>query len=744
MKNSKVTTVFPIIVLLLCLLLSGCQNAPQNQAAQITAVRQPNGQSTGVITCSSLKAHTDAFINNPKKQYYDHVPDIALAAEQKEIAAFLIHEPVARARFAENTAVTYLPNLLTDNSYAAASSTSTDRPQNILVSLVYKFGRSFIQGNRWQMVLSGLWVTLLISILSALFGTLFGFCLFLVRRSSYHIAAKLAAVFIHLIQGIPVIVLLMLLYYVVFTNPSTNGIFVAVVGFSINFGVYVSEMIRTGFSAVDTGQREAAAALGFGRMKTFTKIIAPQAARHVMPVYKSGFISMVKMTSVVGYIAIQDLTKVGDIIRSHTHDALFPLLATAIIYFLLVWGLTLLLGVIETNFDPKHRRNILKGIQTDIRFTEQPMVAVLSPSAKPVIAVSGLKKEYQNITPISNVNAQIYGGKVISIIGPSGTGKSTLLRCLNRLETPTNGEIQVLGQNMSNAKTAQLNAARRKMGMVFQNSNLFPHLTVIENIMLAPVEILGNARQAAYERGMQLLQSVGLAEKAANYPDQLSRGQKQRAAIARTLAMQPQIVLFDEPTTALDPTMAGEVLAVLRSLAQKGLTMLIVTHEMKFAKDVSTRVFYMDEGVIYEAGTPQQIFDAPKTEKCRAFVRQLKTYHACIASKSFDFIRISAELDTFARKHLLSARQLLKFQQIFEGLCISMILHSLPERGWVLTFDAACSEDGSQCACVLRWDGIPFNPLAQADELSVILAISETESSKYNYQDTCNSITIQF
>lgn len=217
---------------------------------------------------------------------------------------------------------------------------------------------------------------------------------------------------------------------------------------------------------------------------------------------------------------------------------------------------------------------------------------------EPIITVSHLKKVYSNVTPLKDVSTKICKGEVISIIGPSGTGKSTLLRCLNRLETPTDGQIQVFGTEVTNAKTAELNAVRRHMGMVFQSFNLFAHLTVIENIMLGPVELLGCTRQQAYAQGMQLLRSVGLAEKALNYPDELSGGQKQRVAIARTLGMQPEIVLFDEPTSALDPTMVGEVLSVIRNLANQGLTMLIVTHEMKFARDVSSRVFYMDEGII--------------------------------------------------------------------------------------------------------------------------------------------------
>ena len=238
---------------------------------------------------------------------------------------------------------------------------------------------------------------------------------------------------------------------------------------------------------------------------------------------------------------------------------------------------------------------------------------------------------------------------------------------------------------------------------------------------------------------------MGLAEKALNYPDELSGGQKQRVAIARTLAMEPEIVLFDEPTSALDPTMVGEVLSVIRNLASQGLTMLIVTHEMKFARDVSTRVFYMDQGVIYEEGTPEQIFEHPTTGRCKAFVHRLKTFHAEIASREFDFLGTASEIDAFARKHLLGADQSLKFQQIFEELCVTVILPTLPpEGGWTMSFDAACREDGSQCEAVIRWAGAAFDPLTQGEEMSIKLALAKTKDSRWSADDGVNIVTILF
>ena len=611
-------------------------------------------------------------------------------------------------------------------------------------SLTDSFYRNFIQENRWKMVLSGLAVTAVISVFSALFGTALGFGLCMVRRSRNRLASGLAAAFIRLIQGVPVLVLLMVLFYVVFARTRLDGVAVAIAAFSINFGVYVSEMIRTGISAVDAGQWEAASALGFGRVKTFTKVIAPQAARHILPVYRGEFISMVKMTSVVGYIAVQDLTKASDLIRSRTLDAFLPLIVTAAIYFLLAWALTAVLGVMERRIDPKRRRRELKGIQTTGARQETERPPERTAETGPVIQISHLKKAYPNVTPLKDVNAEIRSGEVISIIGPSGTGKSTLLRCLNRLETPTDGSVVVFGQELTTAKAARLGAVRRRMGMVFQSFNLFAHLTIIENIMLGPVELLGCSRQEAYDRGMELLRKVGLGEKALNYPDELSGGQRQRAAIARTLAMGPEIVLFDEPTSALDPTMVGEVLAVIRGLATQGLTMLIVTHEMKFARDVSTRVFYMDQGVIYEDGTPEQVFGHPKTDRCQAFVLRLKTYRCEITTRDFDFIGAASDIDSFARRQLLSAQQSLKFQQIFEELCVACILPHLPEGSCHVHFGAMCSEDGSECRAVISWPGEAFDPIRQGDELSVKLALSRTQDHSYEYADGNNTVTVLF
>ena len=349
-----------------------------------------------------------------------------------------------------------------------------------------------------------------------------------------------------------------------------------------------------------------------------------------------------------------------------------------------------------------------------------------------MISIQHLQKAYPGVTPLRDVNAEIDKGEVISIIGPSGTGKSTFLRCLNLLETPTAGQILVDGENIT-AKGADIAGLRRKMGMVFQSFNLFSHLTVIENIMLGPVHLLRLPRQDAYDQGLRLLETVGLAEKALNYPDELSGGQKQRVAITRALAMKPEILLFDEPTSALDPTMVGEVLAVIRALAREGLTMMIVTHEMKFAQDVSTRIFYMDEGGIYEDGPPEQIFNQPRKERTRAFVRRLKTVERQIVAPGFDFIEVSTALEEFGRRQLLSQRQINSLQLLFEELCVQTLLRQEPAP-YPLSFSATVSELDGAVEATIAYGGPAFDPFGElATELPVKLAAHLIQAHRHTY-----------
>ena len=239
-----------------------------------------------------------------------------------------------------------------------------------------------------------------------------------------------------------------------------------------------------------------------------------------------------------------------------------------------------------------------------------------------MIEVQHLSKSYGTLNVLDDIGVKIYKGEKVAIIGPSGGGKSTFLRCLNLLEDVTEGEIYV-DDELINTPKVNINVVRQKMGMVFQQFNLFPHLTIMDNITLAPVLLKKMTKEEAVRKGQELLERVNLAEKADAYPAQLSGGQKQRVAIARALAMNPEIMLFDEPTSALDPEMVGEVLDVMKDLAKSGMTMVIVTHEMGFAREVATRVLFIDQGVIMESGTPEEVFNHPKNERAKLFLSKV-------------------------------------------------------------------------------------------------------------------------
>lgn len=347
-----------------------------------------------------------------------------------------------------------------------------------------------------------------------------------------------------------------------------------------------------------------------------------------------------------------------------------------------------------------------------------------------MITVQNLSKKYGDLVVLKDISTQIKKGEVISIIGPSGTGKSTFLRCLNLLDHPSGGQIIVDGQDILDKKT-DVAKVRQKMNMVFQSFNLFSHLSVMENLTLAPMKLLGKSKQEAENKSLELLRLVGLAEKANNYPDELSGGQKQRVAIARCLAMEPEVILFDEPTSALDPTMVSEVLSVIRKLAKDGMTMLIVTHEMSFARDVSNRVFFMDQGLIYEEGSPQEIFDAPKKDRTKTFINRIRNFSFKINSAEYDLYALNAEIETFCEKQFLPKKLrdnllliieeiLLIYQPMLDNIALELIL--------------AYSEKNDTLELILESEGNAFNPL-ESDDLpdEIGLNIIKNFSSKIDY-----------
>ena len=326
-----------------------------------------------------------------------------------------------------------------------------------------------------------------------------------------------------------------------------------------------------------------------------------------------------------------------------------------------------------------------------------------------MITVSHLSKTYYHpdgtsLQVLKDVNCVIKPGEVISIIGPSGTGKSTFLRALNLLDPPTGGQIIFEGEDIL-AKGYPVHKMRQKMGMVFQSFNLFDHMTVLENVIFAPSKIRHLGKEEAREEGLALLRKVGMAEKADVYPDSLSGGQKQRVAIARSLAMKPDVILFDEPTSALDPTMVGEVLSVLRYLAQEGMTMIIVTHEMKFARDVSTRVFYMQDGIIYEEGTPRQIFEEPRRSATKAFVQLIRKEVFEVDGVDFDFLDMSSRIRQFCIKYNIAD----KCDKALEAW--QLMLMEIMTPYFPMTVRITYSEMSEEAALDFMVEGLDTSPL---------------------------------
>ncbi len=355
-----------------------------------------------------------------------------------------------------------------------------------------------------------------------------------------------------------------------------------------------------------------------------------------------------------------------------------------------------------------------------------------------MISIQNLSKHFGALVVLRDITTEIRKGEVISVIGPSGSGKSTLLRCLNLLENPTGGTIHIDGIPLFDRHT-NIPSLRRRIGMVFQSFNLYAHLNVVDNITLGPVKLLRKTRTEAESRAKELLRQVGLAEKAESFPDELSGGQKQRVAIARCMAMDPEILLFDEPTSALDPTMVSEVLAVIRRLSREGMTMIIVTHEMEFARNTSTRIFYMDEGVIYEEGSPQQIFDNPLREKTRAFIHRIRSLNLCVTSSGYDLYALNGEIEAFCEKHIISRKttgyilhlteELLLLQRDFSGISLELS-YSEKERTILL---------------ILRSEGQPFNLLQETDgdDLGLKLILGRCKTAEYQYEEGKNTVTLE-
>lgn len=361
-----------------------------------------------------------------------------------------------------------------------------------------------------------------------------------------------------------------------------------------------------------------------------------------------------------------------------------------------------------------------------------------------LLEVRGLKKSFGSSEIIKGIDLTVEKGERIAIIGGSGCGKSVFLRCLSLLETPTSGQTFIDGREIT-AKGAKIDEIRRSMGMVFQKFHLFSEMDVMDNLCLAPTHLLGMSRQDAEKKAMELLGNVGLAAHAHKWTTTLSGGQQQRIAICRCLMMDPKLILFDEPTSALDPTMVGEVLAVIRALAKQNMTMLIVTHEMNFAREVADRVLFFADGGIYEQGTPAEIFDAPKREKTVAFIRKIKYFSFEITDRRFDLMKLQGGIQSFGEKYGLAPKKINRLQVCCEELIYEMLDHCYEKDEPVdMQLEVSYAESDQTTEIVLSCGGKEYDPFHQ-DEDGLGVTILKNMASYLNYtrKENLNHINIK-
>jgi polar amino acid transport system ATP-binding protein len=361
-----------------------------------------------------------------------------------------------------------------------------------------------------------------------------------------------------------------------------------------------------------------------------------------------------------------------------------------------------------------------------------------------LIEVKGLKKSFGSLEVIKGIDLTVEQGERIAIIGGSGCGKSVFLRSLCLLEKPDAGQILIDGQEIT-AKGANVDQIRRSMGMVFQKFHLFSEMDVMDNLCLAPMRLKGMSRQDAEKKAMDLLSKVGLASRAHDWPTVLSGGQQQRIAICRCLMMEPKVLLFDEPTSALDPTMVGEVLAVIRMLAKRDMSMLIVTHEMNFAREVASRVLFFADGTIYEQGTPEEIFDNPKREKTISFINKIKYFSFDIRTRDFDLMQMQGGIQTFGEKYGLTPREIYRLQICCEELIAELLNHAYPPEAAMvfIHLDVSYAEADRTTRILLNCAGEAFNPLEQADEgLGVTILKKMAQRIDYTWDEGMNRISI--
>ena len=516
----------------------------------------------------------------------------------------------------------------------------------------------------WSYTLSGfLWsgavLAVEITALGMTTGAVLGLGLALMRLSRLRVVSSVAWFYIFIMRGTP---LLLQLVFVFDALPAIgiklDSFSTAVIAFALNEAAFSAEIIRGSIFSVNRTQSIAAASLGMGGWLTLRRIILPQAMRAILPGIANNTVSMLKLTSIASVIFVNELTFRAQQIVGQNFRFFTVFTAAAIIYLLLTSAITAVQAIAERRYS-EERDTAASGPLGRLlgsRRAAPPLPAAIVPmrpstleaqdlawlqlqerageSGAPFVVGHNVQKSYGARQVLAGLDFTVKPGEVVTILGPSGSGKSTLLRMINHLEAMDWGEITVDGRHVGYQPsdggkprpTRDLARARAeaRIGMVFQHFNLFAHLTALENVIEAPIRVHGVKRAEAIAQGMRLLASVGLSAHAHHLPHRLSGGQQQRVAIARALAIRPTLMLFDEPTSALDPELVGEVLAVMRKLAEAGMTMIVVTHEMRFARQVGDRVIFMDEGRVVEEGPPAQVIDAPRHERTRRFLRQVE------------------------------------------------------------------------------------------------------------------------
>ncbi|MDR6230317.1 His/Glu/Gln/Arg/opine family amino acid ABC transporter permease subunit [Pseudomonas sp. SORGH_AS199] len=465
------------------------------------------------------------------------------------------------------------------------------------------------------------WTVIKLSTLTWVISIALGFFIALAKQSRHPALNLPARAYIWFFRSVPLLVLLIFIYNLPQALPGTSVVladpfWAGLIGLVISETAYVAEIHRGGLLSIPKGQGEAARALGLRFLGTQWRIVIPQALRVALPSLANEYISIVKLSSLVSVISLTEILMVGQRLYSQNFLVMETMVAVAFYYVLIVTLFDFLLKRLERFLDVTQRKVVRTPDEQVLALATQASTASAKPqwdAATPALQAARLHKAYNDVEVLGSVNLRVQPGEVVSVIGPSGSGKTTLIRLLNGLEQLDNGEIRINGQpfihlhkdGAQKPRFIEHSEHRLDIGMVFQSFNLFPHLTVLDNLLLAPRYHRLDTPAALRQQAYVLLHKVGMLDHTWKYPHQLSGGQQQRVAIARALMMRPQIMLFDEPTSALDPEKVNEVLQVIEALAQEGITMVIVTHEMNFAFKVSDRIVFMEKGRVVCDDAPQ-------------------------------------------------------------------------------------------------------------------------------------------